>query len=80
MKFMEKELIYIFASFNVFIYDLTLNTFLLTTQDIVNGIINESSNIDFLVFLFKKLFHQAICVLREDNRKFLENMKMKSRL
>lgn len=77
---METELIYIFASLNVFIYDLTLNTFLLTTQDIVNGIINESSNIDFLVFLFKKLCHQAICVLREDIRKFLENMKMKSRL
>lgn len=80
MKFMEKELIYIFASLNVFIYNLTLNTSLLTTQDIVNGIINESSNIDFLVLLFKKLFHQAICVLREDIRKFLENMKMKSRL
>lgn len=80
MKFMEKELIYIFASLNVFIYNLTLNTSLLTTQDIVNGIINESSNIDFLVLLFKKLFHQTICVLREDIRKFLENMKMKSRL
>lgn len=77
---MEKELIYIFASLNVFIYNLTLNTSLLTTQDIVNGIINESSNIDFLVLLFKKLFHQDICVLREDIRKFLEDMKMKSRL
>lgn len=80
MKSMEKELIYIFASLNVFIYNLTLNTSLLTTQDIVNGIINESSNIDFLVLLFKKLFHQDICVLREDIRKFLEDMKMKSRL